>query len=177
MAKKEIETIESILVSIANNQHSHLKWFHCLINDYGHEMTINGNIEHWTHHLSQTHSQFTQKFDDYFISFAHFEFNLCTQVEDYSTHRHTRPPTPDSMATNAVSVYAYVTGDNCRTVKREIIKIWSRQMVWASDWIFAWNRIRCSKKRERMTKMNWCCCCNTNRIENDVNLVFFAEKR
>lgn len=34
-------------------------------------------------------------------------------------------------------IWAYVTEDIIvRTVKREIIKIWSRQMAWESDWIF-----------------------------------------
>lgn len=58
------------------------------------------------------------------------------------------------------AVYAYVTGDNCQTVKREIIKIWSRQMVWefycesvlgigygVQQWTF--------KQNENPSKLKW----------------------
>lgn len=40
--------------------------------------------------------------------------------------QYTECPTQQQML---YAAYAYDTGDNCRTVKREIIKIWSRQMV------------------------------------------------
>lgn len=147
---KRLKQSNHFSVSIANNQHSHSKWFHCLINNYGHEMTINGNIiEHITF---PQHSQFKRKSNRLFHLLCSFRIQSVTAsiIEDYSTHHRIL----NSMATG-IPVYVHTLPKIIivRTVKREIIKFWTRQM--ASEY-----------RTESLFGIGYVWCCSNQRTNN-----------